>query len=101
MRQPYELTPAAEADLREHNQYLLERSLIAADRFLVEFDEACRMLARFPGVGHSRTDLTRAQVRFYRVQSHLIVYRPRTRPLQIVRVLHGARDALSELEETR
>jgi len=31
-------------------------------------------------------------VRFFPVYSYLIVYRPATKPLQVVAVLHGRRD---------
>ncbi len=49
-------------------------------------------LAETPLLGHWRRDLTSANVRFSRVYSYLIVYRPDTFPLQIVAVLHAARD---------
>lgn len=49
-------------------------------------------LARSPGAGHRRRDLTDENVRFFPVYSYLIVYRPTTRPLQIVSILHGRRD---------
>jgi len=49
-------------------------------------------LAEFPGNGHKRLDLTAADVRFLAVYSYLIVYRPKTKPLQIVSILHGSRD---------
>jgi antitoxin ParD1/3/4/toxin ParE1/3/4 len=49
-------------------------------------------LARTPGMGHLREDLADEPLKFWPVYSYLIIYRPETRPLQIVRVLHGARD---------
>jgi antitoxin ParD1/3/4/toxin ParE1/3/4 len=49
-------------------------------------------LADFPGGGHWRRDLTAAEVRFLAVYSYLIVYRPETKPLQIVAILHAHRD---------
>jgi len=50
------------------------------------------LLAEFPHSGHWRHDLTDADVRFFSVYSYLIVYRPETKPLQIVSILHGNRD---------
>lgn len=50
-------------------------------------------------MGHLREDLTRRPFRFWPVYSYLIVYRPETRPIQILRVLHGARDVKSLLAE--
>jgi len=49
-------------------------------------------LAGSPGAGHLRPDLTDENVKFFPVYSYLIVYRPATKPLQIVSVLHGHRD---------
>jgi len=40
----------------------------------------------------TRKDLTDVSVRFFPVYSYLIVYRPDTKPLQVVAVLHGRRD---------
>ena len=49
-------------------------------------------LAQNPGIGHVRPDLTNEDVRFWPVFKYLVIYRPATRPLEIVRVLHGQRD---------
>ena len=49
-------------------------------------------LTEFPEGGHWRRDLTAAKVRFFSVYSYLIVYRPETKPLQIVAILHGRRE---------
>jgi antitoxin ParD1/3/4/toxin ParE1/3/4 len=56
-----------------------------------------RRLAEAPGLGHLRDDLTDEPLRFWAVYSYLIVYRPETDPLEIVRVLHGARDVRAVL----
>lgn len=49
-------------------------------------------LARTPGAGHWRRNLTDEAVKFFPVYSYLIVYRPETKPLQVVSILHGHRD---------
>ncbi|HEX3743001.1 MAG TPA: type II toxin-antitoxin system RelE/ParE family toxin [Bryobacteraceae bacterium] len=56
-------------------------------------------LARTPGAGHWRRDLTEEPVRFFSVYSYLIVYRPDTKPLQVVAILHGYRDVARLLTE--
>jgi len=40
-------------------------------------------------------------VKFFPVYSYLIVYRPETKPLQVVSILHGRRDVGKVLEERR
>ena len=45
-----------------------------------------RRLASFPRMGHLRADITDEPYRFWSV------YLPDTKPLEIVRVMHGARD---------
>ena len=89
----FRLAPAARADITEIWTYIGEDSLEAASRVRRAFLAACRLLAKHPRIGHKRADLTtRGDVLFWPVYSYLIVYRPSTTPLQILRVLHGQRD---------
>ena len=54
------------------------------------------MLWNFSGTdqsaGHVREDLTSREVKFWPVYAYLIIYDPETKPVQIIRVLHGMRD---------
>jgi antitoxin ParD1/3/4/toxin ParE1/3/4 len=50
-------------------------------------------LARTPGAGHWNRNLTDEPVKFFPVYSYLIVYRPETKPLQVVSILRGRRNA--------
>lgn len=50
------------------------------------------MLARQPRIGHTRLDLTDRDVRFWTVDSYLIVYRQLPKTVEIVALLHGSRD---------
>jgi plasmid stabilization system protein ParE len=88
----YSLTEAAKADIREIAAYIRQRSPDAASRVRDELRAAMRKLADFPGMGHTRPELNNDALRFWAVYSYLIVYRHPTKPLQILRVLHGARD---------
>ncbi len=54
-------------------------------------------LAAAPGIGHRREELAGGPHRFWLVYSYLIVYRVDSQPLQIVRVLHAARELKSIL----
>jgi len=49
-------------------------------------------------MGHAREDLTPRPVLFWAVHSFLIVYRPETEPLEILRVVSGWRDVSEVLD---
>jgi len=70
-----------------------------ADRVEEVILEKLALLAGDPHIGHPRSDLTAADVRFFLVYSYLIVYRRSTKPLQIVAVFHGAIDVLTLLKK--
>lgn len=92
-------TEAAETDLDEIWEYVAERSIDAADRILAEVHSTCVLLAQNPGIGHAREDLTERPLKFISAFSYLIVYDPETSPLQIIAVLHGARDVESLMKD--
>jgi antitoxin ParD1/3/4/toxin ParE1/3/4 len=73
------------------------KTSLAADRVLEALDNAMIRLAKNPGLGHWREELTDKRQRYFLVYSCLIVYRHETKPLQIIRVLHAARDVQSIL----
>ena len=89
----YVLAPQAAIDLVEIWCYIKEQSsLEIADRVETAIREKFEFLAKTPGAGHLRKDLTGADVKFFPVYSYLIVYRRETTLLQIVSILHGRRD---------
>ncbi len=96
----YVLTPLAARDLTEIWDHIADENLTAAKRVMDRLDAAMRKLSRTPGIGHFREDLCDGRERFFLVYSYLIVYRPSSKPLQIVRVLHAARDVRGILKET-
>jgi len=49
-------------------------------------------LAKNPSLGHWREDLADKRHRFFLTYSYLIVYRHETKPMQVIRILHAARD---------
>ena len=96
----YLLTTEAERDLDEIKQYLVSRGGPRVARYaLREIREAFRFLAGTPEAGHRREDLTDASLKFWTVFSYLIVYDPAKRPIEILNVIHGARDVSSLLED--
>ena len=93
MNQRYILAPQAARDLVQIWRYIRkESSQQTADHVESVIRSKFAYLADFPHGGHRRRDLTEAKVRFLAVYSYLIVYRPETKPLQIVAILHAHRD---------
>ncbi len=73
--------------------YAAEQGGIAiANRIESTIVEKILLLVQFPEIGHWRRDLTTQTVKFFPVYCYMIVYRPTTKPLQIVAILHGRRD---------
>jgi plasmid stabilization system protein ParE len=93
----YVLTPSAKRDINDIWDYIAADSIEAADRVLDALESAMIKLAKSPGIGHWREELADKRHRLFLVYSYLIVYRYETKPLQIVRVLHAARDVQSIL----
>jgi toxin ParE1/3/4 len=92
----FKLSPEAVPDVREIWTYIAADSIKAARRLRLQILDACQRIAGNPGIGQSREDLTDKPVLFRSAGSYLIIYTART-PVQIVRVLHGARDVPSLL----
>ena len=95
----YQLTRSAKRDLEKIYDYIAEDNVRAAGRMIERFSTAFRKLAETPGLGHLREDLTSEPFRFWAVGPYLIVYLEKSEPLQILRVIHAARDVQSILEE--
>jgi len=90
----YRFTLPAASHLYDIWSFIAENNPEAADRVEEAVFRACDLLADSPFLGRVRRDLTSLPVRFWVLRPYakfLIVYDPETKPLQIVRVLHGAR----------
>ena len=94
---PFVLTLRAEQDIGDIWDYIAGDNIDAADRVLDAIDKALHRLAKNPGIGHFREDLADRRHRFWLVYSYLIVYRFEPVPVQVIRVLHAARDVQSIL----
>jgi antitoxin ParD1/3/4/toxin ParE1/3/4 len=91
--QAYALSPEAKQDLRDIRKHYLKAADAQVARNILEGIElASEFLARQPGAGHFRTDLTNATVKFWQVFSYFVIYDPVTNPISMVRVLHSRRD---------
>jgi toxin ParE1/3/4 len=90
MSQPC-FSTASREDLRE----ILDRIAIdkpgAALRHVEKLEDACRALARNPEMGTARDDLM-AGVRIWSVGNYAIFFRRAQDGIEVIRVVHGARD---------
>ena len=81
----------ARLDLDDIWFYISQRSPAAADQFIDEVREKCRMLAENPLIGQTQ-EYRRPNVRKWPVGSYLIFYRTAGEGIEVIRVLHGSRD---------
>lgn len=91
----YRFTPQANEDLLDIWSFIAQDNFDAADRVELAIFRACDMLAGSPLAGRVRKDVTTLPIRFWVLQpytNYLIVYDSGSRPLQIIRILHAARD---------
>ncbi|MDQ3441052.1 MAG: type II toxin-antitoxin system RelE/ParE family toxin [Planctomycetota bacterium] len=86
---PYVLSPLAEQDLQEIWDYIAQDSADQADRVILAIRKGVRLAAEMPGIGHHREDLPDPSLRVWTVYSYLIIYKPETEPLEVVRIIHG------------
>ncbi len=63
----------------------------AANRWLERVDEKFRLLTQMPEVGRNRFELA-SGLRSLAVGNYIVFYRPVSDGIQVIRVLHGARD---------
>lgn len=94
------LTPEAFSDLEEISDYIDSDSHEAARRVRLSLLNAMRKLGANPGMGHLREELCAEPVRFWPVYSYLIIYRAEVKPIQVLRIIHGARDIRALLAKT-
>jgi toxin ParE1/3/4 len=87
----FRLTAAAENDLLSIWDYIAQDNPTAATRQLRRIEEQCNLLATNPQIGPARPDIA-PEMRYFPVGSYLILYRILPDSIEIVRVLHGARD---------
>ena len=90
MKRPH-FSPTSRGDLNEIFDYIAGDNPRAAADFVSEAKQKCRMLAESPEIGTPRGELARS-LRSYPLGSYIIFYRPVEDGIEVVRVLHGARD---------
>jgi toxin ParE1/3/4 len=91
------MDPAADADIDECFAYIAADNLSAAERFTNATQDALDKLAAMPGMGRIREfSNPRLQgLRSWPIRgfgNYLIFYRPIADGIEVLRILHGARD---------
>jgi toxin ParE1/3/4 len=84
-------TDQAETDLAEILDYLEERNPQAAERFATAIDDRCSLLSQLPLMGRSREELSPG-LRSLVVEHYVLFYRVKATAVEVLRILHGARD---------
>lgn len=87
----YVLAPQAWADLDELQSYLLCERPEAAAHVMSGLRRGMELVAENPGIGRQQR-LGERLLRMWVVWSWAIIYDDAKQPVEVVRVLHGARD---------
>jgi toxin ParE1/3/4 len=87
----YRLSKLARSDLRQIWSFVAKDRPTSADDLSESFYERFHLIARNPEVGESRPDFG-SGLRLLSAGSYIIGFRPTPQRVQIVRVVHGARD---------
>jgi len=97
--------PQARRDLAEAADYIARDSLDAARRFLDAAEAAFELLAAMPEMG-TRCNFrspTASGIRMWSIrgfQNYIVFYRPLDDGVDVVRVIHGARDIQAIFNES-
>ena len=97
MSQSVSKKPEALRDLVEQADYIAQQSLEAAERFLDAAEATFELLARSPELG-GLCQFRSPQAAGLRVwpvrgfKNHLVFYRPADNGIDVIRVIHAARD---------
>lgn len=92
-------TAQAEEDLIDIWLYIAHDDVDAADRVLDDIEEKLLLLTDQPSLGPARPDIA-PDLRYLPVRRYLILYRQIADGIEIVRVVHGARDVPTLMADT-
>ncbi len=96
----YVLSETARSDVSAALDYITKTDCLASALHVHEkLVEAFEVLASSPLMGFRREHLTGPDIRWWPVFSYLIVYHAETSPIELLRVLHGAREMGRVFEE--
>ena len=86
--------PRAKSDLAEIWDYIADDTEARADAFVEKIDQKFQTLAARPNIGRLRDELAEG-MRSFPVGRYIIFYLPLPDGIEVVRVLHSARDLSS------
>jgi antitoxin ParD1/3/4/toxin ParE1/3/4 len=101
VKPPFVLTSQAREDLTSILLEIAEENPDAAERLRVEFHEGLQALGRSPGIGHYHDELLSRKYRFWNFYRYVVAYAWQTKPIQVICVIHGARDLAAFLSLRR
>ena len=90
--------PRALRDLAEIWSYIAEDGVANADTLASRIDKTFKLLARRPGIGRARPELY-PDLRSFVVGKYVVFYLQLTNGIEVIRVLHGARDIDAVFED--
>jgi toxin ParE1/3/4 len=89
------IRPRAKVDLIEIWNYIADDSETQADMFIDNLDQKFVMLAKHPNIGRRRAELHRG-LKSFPVGRYVIFFLSTPDGVEIVRVLHSARDITTD-----
>lgn len=88
---PVKILPGAYLDLFDIWEYIATDSFKQADKMADEFDRVFSLMAENPEMGRARDELEEG-LRSFPVGQYVIFYESVPEGIEVLRVLHGARD---------
>lgn len=92
--------PQAALDILDIWDHIAEDNLDAADRWVDQIDATFELLATQPLLGRARPELA-ADLRSHPFRRYVIFYLPMKNGVDVVRVLHSARDVDTAFDESQ
>ena len=89
-------SPQSEEDLLEIASYICQDNTAAAERWLERIAETLKLLSEMPAAGRLRPRLA-PNLRSFPIGNYVLFYHPLSDGIQLVRVLHGARNIQRKL----
>lgn len=94
----YFLTSQALQDLEEIYDFIADDNSKAALRLIKLFERNCKSIAKTPAIGRRRDELAPG-LRSLSIRKYIIFYRYNKSRVEIIRIMHGARDISSFFDQ--